>query len=62
MPKNKFKALSLIVIETKRQLADNEISVTEAEIIFNKLLADYNNIKKSLNNDDFNNFFEKVFK
>lgn len=62
MPKSKFQALIFSIKEARSQLISKEISIEEAEMIFNKLLAEYNEIKKSSENDDFNSFMSKILK
>ena len=62
MPKSKFQALIFSIKETRNQLISNEISVEEAEVIFNKLLAEYNEIKKSSENDDFSSYLNNILK
>lgn len=62
MPKSKFQALIFSIKEANKQLASKEISIHEAEIIFDKLLTEYNEIIKSPESDDFNNFLDRILK
>lgn len=62
MPKNKFQKLIFSIQETRRQLAENEISSEDALLIFNKLLSEYEEIKKSSESDDFKNFLKHLMK
>lgn len=62
MPKSKYKALIFSISETKKQLDSGQISIADAELLLNKLLVEYNEIKKSSESDDFNNYLNKIFK
>lgn len=58
MPKNKYQKLIFSIQETRRQLADNEISPDDAKLLFSKLLLEYEKIKKSSESDDFQMFLK----
>lgn len=62
MPKNKYQKLIFSIQETRRQLADNEISPDDAKLLFNDLLCEYEKIKKSSESDDFQMFLKKILK
>lgn len=60
MPKNKYQKLIFSIQETRRQLADNEISPDDAKLLFNKLLLEYELIKRTSEGDIFKDFMKKL--
>ncbi len=58
MPKNKFQKLIFTIQETRRQLANEEITPEDAKVLFNELMRTYEEIKKSSESDDFKSFLK----